>query len=74
MPIAVDEIKLNEPVEKAVDEQLEKKFRELIIRLIPFVSEEEQKEIEELYGEPTTEVVRVLNWSASEIKQYNIFK
>ena len=60
MPVAIDEIKLNELVEKAVDERLEKKFRELIIRLIPFVSEEEQKEIEELYGEPTTEVVRVL--------------
>ncbi len=60
MPVAVDEIKLGEMIEKAVDERLKKKFRELIICLIPFVSEEEQKEIEELYGEPTTEVVRVL--------------
>jgi translation elongation factor EF-Ts len=60
MPIAIDEIKLNELVEKVVDERLEKKFRELIVHLIPFVSEEEQKEIERLYGEPTTEVVRVL--------------
>ena len=64
MTVKVAEKELNEFIEeavsRAVDEQLEKKFRELIIRLIPFVSEEEQKEIEELYGEPTTEVVRVL--------------
>jgi len=64
MAVKVEEKELAELIEDAVsralDERLEKKFRELIIRLIPFVSEEEQKEIEELYGEPTTEVVRVL--------------
>ncbi len=54
MSIAVDEIKLSELIEKAVHksvkEEFDLRFAELMLRLVPYVSDEEQKEIEKLFG------------------------
>ena len=41
-------------------EEFSFKLMELVLRNVPSVSEEEQKEIEELYGEPSHEVAEVL--------------
>ncbi len=54
MPVAVDEMKLSELIEKAVhksvEEEFDRRFAELMLRLVPYVSDEEQKEIEEMFG------------------------
>ncbi len=66
MPIAIDEIKLGELIEKAVhkavEEEFDHKFMELMLRLIPSATDEEQREIEEMFGEDPGEddVARVI--------------
>ena len=57
--IDIDE--LRKLVKESVEETFDRKMMELRLQLIPYVSEEEQKEIEELYGEPgDDEVAEVL--------------
>jgi len=57
--IDIDE--LSKLVKKSVEEAFDRKMMELRLQLLPYVSEEEQKEIEELYGEPgDDEVAEVL--------------
>ena len=66
MTVMIDEKKLSELIENAVRKAMEKefdaKFRELMLLLLPKISDEEQREIEELYGEDPGEddVAKVL--------------
>ena len=66
MSVMIDEKKLSELIENAVRKAMEKefdaKFRELMLLLLPKISDEEQREIEELYGEDPGEddVAKVL--------------
>ena len=52
-------IALEESIRKIIREEINKALSDFLIKLrlelIPFVSEEEQKEIEELYGEELLE-------------------
>jgi len=57
----VDIDELSKLVKESVEEAFDRKMMELRLQLLPYVSEEEQKEIEELYGEPgDDEVAEVL--------------
>ena len=66
MSVMIDEKKLSELIENAVRKAMEKefdeKFRELMLLLLPKISDEEQREIEELYGDDPGEddVAKVL--------------
>lgn len=66
MSVMIDEKKLSELIENAVRKAMEKefdaKFRELMLLLLPKISDEEQREIEELYGDEPGEddVAKVL--------------
>ena len=66
MPVAVDEKRLStlikQAVHEAVEEEFDHKFMELMLRLIPSATEEEQREIEEMFGEDPGEddVARVI--------------
>ncbi len=66
MTVMIDEKKLSELIENAVRKAMEKefdaKFRELMLLLLPKISDEEQREIEELYGDDPGEddVAKVL--------------
>lgn len=66
MTVMIDEKKLSELIENAVRKAMEKefdaKFRELMLLLLPKISDEEQREIEELYGDEPGEddVAKVL--------------
>ncbi len=50
--LTVDTDELRKMVNDMVDEQFRLKMMELRLSLVPYVSDEEQREIEELYGEP----------------------
>ena len=64
--IDTDELRtlISEETRKAVRETFDEEFRfrmmKLMLAQVPEISEEEQKEIERLYGEPSREVARVL--------------
>ena len=64
--IDIDELRtlVSEETRKVVREALDEEFRyrmmELMLAQVPEISEEEQKEIEKLYGKPSREVARVL--------------
>ena len=51
---------VREAVNEAIDREFNGRFMELMLRSLPYVSDEEQREIEELYGEPSKEVAKVL--------------
>ena len=55
-----DEQKLKDIIKEAVRDVLEDELMKMRLLLAPYVSDEEQKEIEESYGEPSKEVVRAL--------------
>ena len=55
-----DEIKLRNIIKDAVRDVLEEEVRMLRLLIMPYVSDEEQKEIEESYGEPSWVVSRTL--------------
>lgn len=55
-----DETKLKDIIREAVRDVLEEEMMKLRLLLTPYVSDEEQKEIEESYGEPSKEVARTL--------------
>lgn len=55
-----DEIKLRNIIKDAVRDVLEEEVGMLRLLIMPYVSDEEQKEIEEGYGEPSGVVSRTL--------------
>ena len=55
-----DEIKLRNIIKDAVRDVLEEEVGRLRLLIMPYVSDEEQKEIEESYGEPSGVVSRTL--------------
>ena len=55
-----DEEKLKDIIKEAGRDVLEDELMKMRLLLAPYVSDEEQKEIEESYGEPSKEVVRAL--------------
>ncbi len=52
MSVTIDEEKLYEVVKKAVSDVVKEEIAKLRLQLIPYVSDEEMKEIEELFGSP----------------------
>jgi len=55
-----DETKLKNIVKEAVKDVLEEEMIKLRLLLTPYVTDEEQTEIEESYGEPSKEVGKTL--------------
>ncbi len=55
-----DEDKLKDIIKDAVKDVFEEEMMKLRLLLIPYVSDEEQREIEESYGEPSKEVTSTL--------------
>jgi len=55
-----DETKLRQIVKEAVRDALEEELLKLRLLLAPYISDEEQEEIEKSYGEPSKEVARTL--------------
>lgn len=56
----IDEGKLKTIVKDAVRDVLKEEIMRLRLLFAPYISDEEQKEIEEVYKEPSTEVTRTL--------------
>jgi hypothetical protein len=55
-----DESKLRQIVKEAVRDALEEELFKLRLLLAPYISDEEQEEIEKSYGEPSKDVARSL--------------
>lgn len=55
-----NEAKLRQIIKEAVRDALEEEFLKLRLVFAPYVSDEEQEEIEKSYGEPSKEVARTL--------------
>lgn len=55
-----DEAKLKEIVKEAVRDVLEDEIIKMRLLFMPYVSDEEQREIEESYGKPSKEVAKTL--------------
>lgn len=55
-----DEAKLKEIVKEAVRDALEDEIMKMRLLFIPYVSDKEQKEVEESYGKPSKEVAKTL--------------
>jgi hypothetical protein len=55
-----DEAKLRQIVKEAVRDALEEEILKLRLLFAPYVSDEEQQEIEKSYGKPSKEVARTL--------------
>jgi len=55
-----DENKLKDIIKGAVRDVFEEEMMKLRLLLTPYVSDEEQREIEESYGEPSKEVASTL--------------
>jgi hypothetical protein len=72
-----DEEKLKDIIKEAVRDVLEDELMKMRLLLAPYVSDEEQKEIEESYGEPSKEVVRALaqlpHLFYKNCKNYHVF-
>lgn len=58
--ITISEEKLKNLFQEALKEVLSLEFMKLRADLLPFVSDEEQKEIEKLYGGPKRKVAKSL--------------
>lgn len=54
--ILVKKDELAKLIKQAVKESMAIEFMKLRTSLIPYVSDEEQKDIENLYGKPSTEI------------------
>ncbi len=52
MEVTIDENKLYELIKTAVSEAMEEKLLKLKLQMIPFVNDEEMREIEEIFGGP----------------------
>jgi len=55
-----DEAKLKKIVKEAVKDALEEEIMKMRLLFAPYVSNEEQKEIERSYGKPSKETARTL--------------
>ncbi|MEW6614634.1 MAG: hypothetical protein AB1401_04125 [Thermodesulfobacteriota bacterium] len=55
-----DETKLKEIVKEAVKDALEDEIMKMRLLFAPYVSDEEQKEIEKSYDKPSKEIARTL--------------
>lgn len=55
-----DEAKLRQIVKEAVRDALEEELLKMRLLLAPYISDEEQEEIEKSYGEPSKDVSRSL--------------
>ncbi len=55
-----DENRLKDLIREAVRDVLEEEVMKVKLLLTPYVSDEEQREIEESYGEPSKQVARTL--------------
>ena len=55
-----DENRLKDLIREAVRDVLEEEMMKVKLLLAPYVSDEEQMEIEESYGEPSKQVARTL--------------
>jgi len=55
-----DEAKLRQIVKEAVRDALEEELLKMRLLLAPYISDEEQQEIEKSYGEPSKDVSRSL--------------
>jgi hypothetical protein len=55
-----DEAKLRQIVKEAVRDALEEELSKMRLLLAPYISDEEQEEIEKSYGEPSKDVARSL--------------
>jgi hypothetical protein len=55
-----DETKLKEIIKEAVKDALEDEIMKMRLLFAPYVSDEEQKEIERSYGKPSKETARTL--------------
>jgi hypothetical protein len=55
-----DEAKLRQIVKEAVRDALEEELSKMRLLLAPYISDEEQDEIEKSYGEPSKDVARSL--------------
>jgi hypothetical protein len=55
-----DEAKLKQIVKEAVRDALEEELSKMRLLLAPYISDEEQEEIEKSYGEPSKDVSRSL--------------
>ena len=55
-----DEAKLRQIVKEAVRDALEEELSKMRLLLAPYISDEEQEEIEKSYGEPSRDVSRSL--------------
>lgn len=56
----IDEVKLKSIVKDAVRDALEEEIARTRLLFAPYISDEEQREIEENYKEPSTGVARTL--------------
>lgn len=54
------EAKLRQIVKEAVKDALDEEILKLRLLLVPYVSDEEQDEIERNYGEPAKDIARTL--------------
>ena len=55
-PIAIQKDELAKLIKEALKESMEIEFMRLRASLVPYISDEEQKDIESLYGKPSREV------------------
>lgn len=55
-----DEKKLKDIIKEAVKDALEEEMMKLRLLVLPYVSDEEQKEIEESYDKPSGEISKTL--------------
>ena len=56
-----DENKLKDMIKEALRDVLEEEVKKIRLLLTPYISNEEHKEIEERYGEPSNDVAKTLN-------------
>lgn len=50
--VSIDIEELRKLIQESVREVFDSKMKELLLNLLPYVSDEEQKEIEKMFGEP----------------------
>lgn len=55
-----DETKLKEIVKEAVKDALDDEIMRIRLLFAPYISDEEQKEIERIYGKPSKETAKTL--------------
>ena len=59
--VAIQKDLLAKLIKEAVKESIEAEFMKLRASLIPYISDEEQKDVETLYGKPSSDVAYTIN-------------